>query len=293
MTAQVAERFRHQHVFLVGDSAHRFPPTGGLGLNTGVGDVHNLVWKLAACLRDPQQQPLLETYEQERRPIAQRSTDVSVNNNRKMEEVLFALGLDPSKAQLLQKIMSSALIRAMPKSVQKRIRAILVAPVRKRLALAAEDGPQGQAIRESTAKAIDDQEEHFNTIGLQLGSVYEPNVAISASVRRVRQTEVSTYTPEAVIGSRLPHVALTLATDVTSTLDLLDYSSYTMLVNGVAEFDHSKLQTFGQAIKVLRLDDDLLSADRKTIEAAYELAAGEWLLVRPDGIIADRSAATV
>jgi hypothetical protein len=73
----------------------------------------------------------------------------------------------------------------------------------------------------------------------------------------------------------------------------LDYSSYTMLVNGVAEFDHSKLQTFGQAIKVLRLDDDLLSADHKTIEAAYELAAGEWLLVRPDGIIADRSAATV
>ena len=82
-------------------------------------------------------------------------------------------------------------------------------------------------------------------------------------------------------------------TDVTSTLDLLDYSRYTVLVNGLAEFDHHKLQTFGQAIKVLRLDDDLLLADRKTIEAAYELGAGEWLLVRPDGIIADRSAATV
>ena len=293
MTAQVAKRFRHQHVFLVGDSAHRFPPTGGLGLNTGVGDVHNLVWKLAACLRDPQQQPLLETYEQERRPIALRSTDVSVNNNRKMEEVLFALGLDPSKAQLLQKIMSSALIRAMPKSAQKRIRAILVAPVRRRLALAAEDGSQGQAIRERAAKAIDDQEEHFNTIGLQLGSVYEPNVAIRASTEQMRQAEVSTYDPVACIGARLPHVALTPATDVTSTLDLLDYSRYTVLVNGLAEFDHHKLQTFGQAIKVLRLDDDLLLADRKTIEAAYELGAGEWLLVRPDGIIADRSAATV
>lgn len=43
MTAQVAERFSSDKVFLIGDSAHRFPPTGGLGLNSGAGDVHNLV----------------------------------------------------------------------------------------------------------------------------------------------------------------------------------------------------------------------------------------------------------
>ena len=48
MTAQVAERYRAGRIFLVGDAAHRFPPTGGLGLNTGVQDAHNLAWKLAA-----------------------------------------------------------------------------------------------------------------------------------------------------------------------------------------------------------------------------------------------------
>ena len=48
MTCQVAERYRDGRVFLVGDAAHRFPPTGGLGLNTGVQDAHNLAWKLAA-----------------------------------------------------------------------------------------------------------------------------------------------------------------------------------------------------------------------------------------------------
>ena len=51
MTAQVAERYRDGRVFLVGDAAHRFPPTGGLGLNSGVQDVHNLAWKLAFVLQ--------------------------------------------------------------------------------------------------------------------------------------------------------------------------------------------------------------------------------------------------
>jgi 2-polyprenyl-6-methoxyphenol hydroxylase-like FAD-dependent oxidoreductase len=44
---QVANRYREGRIFLAGDAAHRFPPTGGLGLNTGILDVHNLVWKIA------------------------------------------------------------------------------------------------------------------------------------------------------------------------------------------------------------------------------------------------------
>ena len=50
MNAQVAKRFiepTHQRIFFVGDSAHRFPPSGGFGMNTGIQDAHNLAWKLA------------------------------------------------------------------------------------------------------------------------------------------------------------------------------------------------------------------------------------------------------
>ncbi|MEU9240335.1 FAD-dependent oxidoreductase [Streptomyces sp. NPDC048385] len=70
MNARLADTYRRGRVFLTGDAAHCHPPTGGQGLNTGVQDAYNLGWKLAAVL-DGAPESLLETYEQERRPIAQ------------------------------------------------------------------------------------------------------------------------------------------------------------------------------------------------------------------------------
>jgi putative polyketide hydroxylase len=80
MTAQVAQQYRSGPVFLAGDAAHRFPPTGGFGMNTGIQDVHNLVWKLAYVLTGRADPALLDTYEPERRPVAQSNTDFSVIN---------------------------------------------------------------------------------------------------------------------------------------------------------------------------------------------------------------------
>ncbi|WP_405987802.1 FAD-dependent oxidoreductase [Streptomyces sp. NBC_00986] len=70
LTAWVADRYRDGRVFLVGDAVHVFPPTGGLGANTGVQDAHNLAWKLAAVLSGRAGEGLLDTYESERRPVA-------------------------------------------------------------------------------------------------------------------------------------------------------------------------------------------------------------------------------
>ncbi len=91
MTAQVAERYREGRAFLVGDAAHRFPPTGGLGLNTGVQDAHNLGWKLAAVASGTATDELLNTYESERRPVAQHNADVSLENAAKLIEVPVAI----------------------------------------------------------------------------------------------------------------------------------------------------------------------------------------------------------
>jgi len=67
---RLADAFRAGHVFLAGDAAHVHPPTGGQGLNTGVQDAYNLGWKLAAVLRGAPA-ALLDTYEAERRPVAE------------------------------------------------------------------------------------------------------------------------------------------------------------------------------------------------------------------------------
>ncbi|HET9396234.1 MAG TPA: FAD-dependent monooxygenase, partial [Nitrospiraceae bacterium] len=69
MNARLADRYRAGRVFLIGDAAHIHPPTGGQGLNTSVQDAYNLGWKLAAVMGGCDE-TLLDTYEEERRPIA-------------------------------------------------------------------------------------------------------------------------------------------------------------------------------------------------------------------------------
>jgi hypothetical protein len=66
-----AARFQDRRIFLAGDAAHVMPPTGGFGGNTGVGDAHNLAWKLAMVVQGTAGPELLSTYESERRPVAE------------------------------------------------------------------------------------------------------------------------------------------------------------------------------------------------------------------------------
>ncbi|HEX3588807.1 MAG TPA: FAD-dependent monooxygenase [Pseudonocardiaceae bacterium] len=74
--ARLAERYRDRRVFLAGDAAHICPPTGGQGMNTGIGDAYNLGWKLAAALGGAPE-TLLDTYAAERVPAAQAALDLA------------------------------------------------------------------------------------------------------------------------------------------------------------------------------------------------------------------------
>ncbi|HWE76375.1 MAG TPA: FAD-dependent oxidoreductase [Stellaceae bacterium] len=75
--ALVAERFQHGRVFLAGDAVHLFTPTGGLGYNTAIEDAVNLGWKLGAVVNGWGGAQLLDSYERERKPAAERNTGYS------------------------------------------------------------------------------------------------------------------------------------------------------------------------------------------------------------------------
>lgn len=142
MCAQVAERYAKGRVFLAGDAAHRFPPTGGLGLNTGVADAHNLSWKLALVLTGQANSALLDTYDSERRPIAEINSQQSLTNS----------------AQLMH--LFSALYGDNPEQSEHHYAAVCRDP----------------DTHPAVADAVELQRPHFDSFNLQLGYRYGPRV---------------------------------------------------------------------------------------------------------------------
>ena len=76
----VTAAYRHGRVFLAGDCAHQNTPTGGYGMNTGMGDAVDLGWKLAASVQGWAGAKLLDSYDAERRPVAVRNVEEATRN---------------------------------------------------------------------------------------------------------------------------------------------------------------------------------------------------------------------
>lgn len=93
-----AADYGRDRVFLVGDSAHVMPPTGGFGGNTGVVDAHNLAWKIAYVLQGRAPESLLATYDAERRPVGELTSEQAYS--RYVLRVDPTLGADDIQAEL-------------------------------------------------------------------------------------------------------------------------------------------------------------------------------------------------
>lgn len=94
LSSQVASRWQVNRIFLAGDAAHSFPPTGGFGMNTGVQDAHNLAWKLALVRAGRASPALLESYTEERKPVAQANADWSVANSGRFRDIAAAIAAE-------------------------------------------------------------------------------------------------------------------------------------------------------------------------------------------------------
>jgi len=90
----IADRYRKGRVFLAGDACHLHPPFGGFGMNMGIGDAVDLGWKIAAVLQGWGGGALLDSYEQERRPVHQRTIDEAAANYATLGNELVRPGIE-------------------------------------------------------------------------------------------------------------------------------------------------------------------------------------------------------
>lgn len=94
----IANKYREGRVFLAGDACHLHPPYGGYGMNMGIGDGADLGWKLAAVLQGWGGEPLLQSYEEERKPVHEWIMDEAEANHAVLGKQLFQAGIEDESA---------------------------------------------------------------------------------------------------------------------------------------------------------------------------------------------------
>lgn len=223
MSSQTADSMGHGRIFLAGDSAHRFPPTGGLGLNSGVQDIHGLMWRVAAILGGRASITLLDSFEIERIPVAQNNAHQSLTNAIKMVELAVALGTDTEPTS-------------------ERLHASLNDPTR----------------AEKISAAVELQREHFDLFGLQLGYVYDEGALVQEGTPSEFGAP-SDYVPAALPGARLPHAWLDEIGE-RSTLDLVPIDRPVLLTFGAHDDWSNALGSAHVAIIRVGVDTRALDA---------------------------------
>jgi hypothetical protein len=107
---RMVDRYKVGRVFLAGDAAHVHSPAGGQGMNTGIQDAYNLGWKLGQVLAGARPE-LLDTYEEERLPIAARLLGITSRLHRQVYGAVTGVPHGPETLQLDLNYRSSSLAR--------------------------------------------------------------------------------------------------------------------------------------------------------------------------------------
>jgi len=227
----ITDTWRVGRTFFCGDSAHRFPPHGGFGMNSGVQDAENLAWKLAAVMRWGADESLLDTYETERKPVATYNSERALINTKALADARW----DPAHAQA----------------------------------------------------SVDDQIEHFFTLGQQMGAVYRSDAVIDDG-QPMEHSTVTTYVESGGPGARAPHVELRNSDGVSISPVDLCRGRFVVLSDAESALASEPRQS-GPPIGWVTIGPggDYQDVGRSWREI-YGVGAGGLILVRPDGHVAAR-----
>jgi 2,4-dichlorophenol 6-monooxygenase len=264
----VAKSYRYGRVFLAGDAAHRHSPANGLGSNTSVQDSYNLAWKLALVLSGAADESLLDSYNDERQPIGRKVIDRAMKSHTQIEPWSEAAGLRPGMSKQDAKDNIDQLFGA---------------------------SEVGEQRRKALLAGVELMNYQFNAHGVELGQRYRGRAIASSEPFPAYQRDPELYfQPDTVPGSHIPHVWLQHDGAAISTLDVCDYSGFTLIVGVGGESWIEAAATIASELGVP------LRTARIGLRQDFDDFDGEWikirevsdrgcLLVRPDRFIAWRS----
>ena len=265
----VATQYRKGRVFLVGDAAHRHPPTGGLGTNTSVQDSNNLAWKLALVLSGKAGEGLLDSYDAERQPVGAQVVDRANKSFDNMAALVDALGFKPDQSEeegwaALHDLYS--------------------------------DAPGAAARREKLAQAVGLQNYRSNAAGVDLGQRYQSCAIVGDGTPfpPPQRDPQLYYEPTTHPGAYLPHAWIEHDRKPMTTLDLVTPKRFCLIV-GVG--GKPWVEAAAQVSAELGVDVEVRTVG---LRCDYDDVAGEWaavrevddrgaILVRPDKFVAWRA----
>lgn len=261
-----ATEFSKGRVFCMGDAVHRHPPLNGLGSNTSVQDAYNLAWKLAAVLKGEAGQGLLDTYSQERVPVAETIVTRANNSIRDYPPIFDALGMTSGDE-----------------------------PARVEELMAARKGstPEAKAQRRALNDAIRRKNYEFNAHGVELNTRYASDAVVADGTPEpefTRDRELY-YHPTTWPGARLPHVWLDHGGRRVSSIDLGGKGRFVLLTGPGGEAWRLAAAAvsarFGIDLPAIAIGPD--GSDAHDIYADWFYQSGVQedgaILVRPDNYV--------
>lgn len=266
LDAVVASHMRSGRAFILGDAAHRMPPAGGHGLNTAVQDAYNLCWKLAAVLHGQAAPALLDSYEVERRPVAQSTVAVAFRNWQNGKDVAASLGFSPANSaaqnwQNLRKLWA--------------------------------EGPDADAARKRAAEGLCSVVPTYNHLDQNFGYTYAEGALVPDGTPAPEPNGL--YAPSTRPGHTLPHVWLEHLEDRTPIGQLVAKGRFTLIAGeqGHAWCDAARDIASKRGIALDTFSIGARTGDwfdyRREWERRGDLGPHGAVLVRPDRFVAWRS----